>query len=128
MRADATEESLSIPLSVRQAVDLRDARHCRVCGKYLGDRRALHHVIYGGDARGMGGRRQHNLAEIVTVCWLPGDGDCHQLVHSAKLVWQPLLLQAAQRPGVTAMQLKRWQRRHRTTARMRNDAREADTT
>lgn len=119
-RADATEESLSIPVSVRQAVDLRDAMHCRVCGKYLGDRRALHHVIYGGDARGMGGRRVHNTAEIVTVCWLPGDGDCHQLVHSAKHVWQPLLLQVAQRPGITALQLQRWQRR--TTARMRSKA------
>ncbi len=111
IRADAKEESLAIPLDVRRAVDARDNTTCRVCGKHLGDRRALHHIIYGGDERGMGGRRIHNPHEIVTVCWLPGDGDCHQLVHSAKKVWQPLLLEVAQRSGITALQLKRWQRR-----------------
>lgn len=108
-KPDAQGESLAIPLDVRRAVDARDLMTCRVCGKWLGDRRALHHVIYGGDERGMGGRRVHNVDEIVTVCWLPGDGDCHSLVHSAKRVWQPLLLEAAKRRGVTAFQIKRWQ-------------------
>lgn len=111
MRPDAKEESLAIPADVRRAVDARDNATCRVCGKFLGDRRALHHVIYGGDDRGMGGRRVHSPAEIVTVCWLPGDGDCHQMVHSAKRTWQPLLLEVAQRSGITALQLKRWHRR-----------------
>lgn len=110
-RADAKEESLAIPASVRAIVDQRDGTHCRVCGKFLGERRALHHVIYGGDARGMGGRRVHDPAEIVTVCWLPGDGDCHQLVHSRKRLWQPLLLEVAKRSGITALQLRRWQLR-----------------
>lgn len=110
-RADAKEESLAIPASVRKIVDERDKMICRVCGTYLGDRRALHHIIYGGDERGMGGRRVHNPEEIITVCWLPGDGDCHQRVHANKRVWQPLLLEAAQRPGMTALQIKRWQQR-----------------
>lgn len=108
-KPDAEGESLSIPASVRKIVDDRDQLTCRVCGKHLGDRRALHHIIYGGDDRGMGGRRIHNPDEIVTVCWLPGDGDCHQMVHSAKRIWQPILLEVARRRGVTALQIKRWQ-------------------
>lgn len=116
-RPDAREESLAIPLNVRQAVDERDEGHCRVCGKFLGERRALHHIVYGGDARGMGGRRVHDPAEIVTVCWLPGDPapgmrPCHDLVHSNKRIWQPLLLSVAARKGVTAVQLQRWRERN----------------
>jgi hypothetical protein len=109
----ARRETLAIPQDVRDAVDERDRLHCRVCGKWLGDRRALHHVIYGGDARGMGGRRVHNVDEIVTVCWLPGDPKpgvqpCHERVHSNKHLWQPLLLEVARRRGITALQLRRW--------------------
>ena len=114
---DAKEESLAIPANVRSAVDERDGLSCRVCGKYLGDRRALHHVIYGGDARGMGGRRVHNVDEIATVCWLPGDNGCHELVHSNKRIWQPLLLAVLKRRSLTALQLKRWQEGPRSTGR-----------
>ena len=116
-RGDAREESLAIPAGVRAFVDQRDGKHCRVCGKYLGDRRALHHIIYGGDARGMGGRRVHNPTEIITICWLPGDGDCHSMVHSNKRLWQPVLLQVAQHGGITALQVRRHQiRKARRTA------------
>lgn len=107
---DARTESLIVPASVRAQVDTRDGLHCRVCGKYLGERRALHHIRYGGDLRGLGGRRQHRAEEIVTVCWLPGDNDCHQLVHSNKALWTDLLLEVVRRPGLTALQLKRWGR------------------
>lgn len=109
-RGRARKETLAIPDDVRRAVDERDGQFCRVCGKFLGDERALHHIVYGGSERGMGGRRVHNVDEIVTVCWLWG-GNCHELVHSNKRLWQPLLLQVVQQRGVTAMQLKRWQRR-----------------
>lgn len=115
-KADAREESLSIPADVRAAVDERDQLKCRVCGKYLGERRALHHVVYGGDAVGMGGRRKHVVAEIATVCWLPGDGDCHQLVHSRKGYYQGLLLSALRRRGITVYQLERWRKRAAATA------------
>ena len=113
MKPDSKGESLAIPDDVRRAVDERDQMSCRVCGKWLGERRALHHIVYGGDARGMGGRRVHNVDQIVTVCWLPGDNDCHALVHSNKWLWQPVLLEVARRGGVTAHQVRRWQTQRR---------------
>lgn len=117
LRGRAERETRDIPTDVRAAVDERDTLHCRVCGKWLGERRALHHIIYGGDDRGMGGRRVHNVDEIVTVCWLPGDPrfgvrPCHDRVHSDKRRWQPLLLEIATRRGVTAIQLERWRARN----------------
>lgn len=115
-RADAKEESLSIPKDVRAAVDERDQQKCRVCGKYLGERRALHHVIYGGDAVGMGGRRKHDVEAIATVCWLPGDGDCHLLVHSRKAYFQDLLLEVLKGGNTTVYQLERWRRRRAANA------------
>ena len=104
----AVRESLAIPAEVRRQVDERDQSFCRVCGQYLGpDRRALHHIVYGGDDIGMGGRRVHNPDEIITVGWLPNE-DCHSIVHSNKRVWQPILLAIVNRKGVTAFQYKRW--------------------
>lgn len=96
-----------IPFDVRKAVDERDDRHCRLCGAYAGTGRELHHVVYGGTARGMGGRRVHEVTEIVTLCQV-----CHHMrAHRQKERWQALLLEAIQTPGITAMQLERWSRR-----------------
>lgn len=39
-RATTRNETLAIPQSVRDAVDERDGKYCRVCGRYLGDERA----------------------------------------------------------------------------------------
>lgn len=103
----ASKETLAIPRSVRDAVDGRDGRYCRVCGRYLGEERALHHIEFGGDARGMGGRRVHEVDEIVTVCWMWANS-CHDRVHAHKLLYQPLLREVVKRPGVTALQLLRW--------------------
>lgn len=108
--ARAAKETLAIPERVRAICDDRDRQCCRVCGRWLGEGRALHHIIFGGDARGTGGRRVHNPEEIVTVCWMWG-GNCHDMVHHQKRVWQDLLLEVVRRRGVTAMQLKRWQER-----------------
>jgi 5-methylcytosine-specific restriction endonuclease McrA len=106
------KETLAIPATMRAAVDERDQLHCRVCGKYLGEQRALHHISFGGSRQGMGGRREHSVDNLITVCWMWG-GNCHDLVHSDKGLWLPLLEKTIAAPGVTTMQLRRWeQRRH----------------
>lgn len=113
-RTRAESESLAIPSAVRAEVDERDGTHCRVCGRWLGEARALHHISYGGSRQGMGGRRDHDPTNIVTVCWMYGPGKgiapCHDLVHSNKGLYLPLLKHVVATPGITVMQLQRWQR------------------
>jgi hypothetical protein len=111
-RTGASRETLAIPVDLRAEVDERDQQHCRVCGKWLGAERALHHIRYGGARQGMGGRREHHLDNLITVCWMWG-GNCHDLVHSSKSLWLPLLEHTITVPGVTAMQLRRWHQRTR---------------
>lgn len=111
-RERASSETLAIPHELRLAVDDRDQQHCRVCGKYLGDERAQHHIEYGGSRQGMGGRRKHDLNNLITVCWMWG-GNCHDLVHGNKRLYVPLLQAVIANPGVTALQLQRWQQRRR---------------
>lgn len=109
-KSRASRETLAIPEDIRQQVDERDRWHCRVCGKFLGQVRALHHIHYGGNRIGMGGRREHDLDNLITVCWMWG-GNCHDLVHSNKGLWVPLLEEAVTTAGVTAFQLRRWAQR-----------------
>lgn len=111
MMMTAREETLSIPPFVRKLVDRRDRGWCRMCGKYVGNRRAIHHIEFGGDKVGMGGRRKHDLKKLISLCWQPGDNDCHQRAHAEKDKWQRLLLQALKTPNrVTAFQLLRRER------------------
>ena len=62
----------------RQAVLERDGHRCRWCGKPKPDH--IHHIMY----RSEGG--PHTVDNLVTLCFL-----CHELVHSSKRVYQPLL-------------------------------------
>lgn len=102
------EEALAIPTAIKDEVLLRDGRACRRCGQTTN--LVLHHIHYGGDAVGMGGRRLHRVDNIVTL----GGGyghDCHAVVHSDKGLWVPLLDRVVATPGTTALQLKRWDSR-----------------
>jgi hypothetical protein len=108
----ARSETLAIPKSLRQAVDERDQQHCRVCGQYLGQARAMHHIRFGGARQGMGGRREHDLNNLISVCWM-WPGNCHDRVHAQKRLWLPLLERLTITPGVTGMQLMRWQHSRR---------------
>lgn len=109
MKADGQAETLDIPKSVREYVDDRDKGYCRFCGVLLLDRRALHHIRYGGSAGGTGGRRQHDRHNLISLCYLPGDNGCHQRVHSDKPKYQPLLIELLSHPNhVTVLQLMRW--------------------
>lgn len=63
----------------------------------------MHHIEY----RSEGGL---NVAtNLVTVHWMY-DPRCHELVHSLKRLWQPILLVVVQHNGVNARQLLRWAR------------------
>jgi hypothetical protein len=110
----AKRETLAIPKALREAVDERDGQHCRVCGQYLGDSRAMHHIRFGGPRQGMGGRREHDLTNLISVCWM-WPGNCHDRVHAQKRLWLPLLERLTVTPGVTGMQLMRWQNSRRRT-------------
>jgi len=106
------DETVAIPQHLREAVDQRDGGFCRMCGKFLGGRRAIHHIYYGGDLQGMGGRRRHELNNLVSLCWIPGDMGCHDRAHRLKTYWQPILAEVIQRTDhVTALQLDRWRKR-----------------
>jgi 5-methylcytosine-specific restriction endonuclease McrA len=105
------DETVAIPIQLREAVDTRDRGYCRMCGKYLGERRAIHHIDYGGDRQGMGGRRRHALDNLISLCWLPYDNGCHDRAHSNKAKWLPLLQLVVMTDGVTATQLARWRKR-----------------
>lgn len=90
-----------MPTDVRAQVIDRDASCCRVCGRYT-DTPALHHIAY----RSQGG--ENDPGNLVVVGWTPGH-DCHLgVAHANKRLWQPVLLLAAQTPGVTGYQIIRW--------------------
>lgn len=91
-----------VPSEVREFVIDRDNGRCRVCGQWAGDVPALHHIEY----RSEGGLDVPS--NLVTIGWLPGH-DCHlPIVHRNKRLWQPILLEIAEQPGVTAFQARRW--------------------
>lgn len=102
-------ETLAIPKALREQVDQRDQQVCRVCGQYQGPARALHHIRFGGARQGMGGRRDHDLSNLISVCWMWA-GNCHDRVHANKRLWLPVLEQLTITPAVTGLQLQRWRR------------------
>lgn len=98
-----------IPMDMRRKVMDRDYERCRLCGRTDGVM-VIHHIMYGGDVVGMGGRRYHHPDNLVTLGGYIGH-DCHSVAHSNKKLWQPLLLQVVQEPPViTAAMLRRWNR------------------
>ena len=107
------KETLAIPARMRAEVDERDQGMCRFCGRFVGEARALHHIVYGGSTVGMGGRRHHAVTNLLTVGWL-FDHDCHSILHGNKRLWTPLALEAALHPGLTVLQLYRWGERRRS--------------
>lgn len=98
------EESLAIPRAVRDEVTERDGGLCRLCGR---TDVIAHHIAYGGDAVGMGGRRFHHVDNIVSLGQFY-DHRCHDVVHAQKLLWQPVLKVVITLPGVTGFQVYRW--------------------
>lgn len=101
------QQSLEIPAAMRAEVDERDDFHCRFCGAVLLEAQRLHHhAIYSGTAVGLGSRRFHSVDNLITLDW-----GCHGTVHSNYRLWLPHVLGAIQTPGVTVLQLYRWDQR-----------------
>lgn len=98
------EQSLSIPMAIREQVLERDGGVCRLCGR---TNVIAHHIRYGGDEIGMGGRRFHSVGNIVSL-GQHYEHQCHERVHAAKQLWTPLLIRVVEMPGVTAFALYRW--------------------
>lgn len=109
-QAKAEKETLALPQRVRDLVDARDEGFCRFCGQFAGERRALHHVNFGGDRTGMGGRRHHHPDNVITVGWL-FEHDCHSIIHGNKGLFLPLTQDIIHCPGMTVLQLMRWRQR-----------------
>lgn len=90
-----------VPSKVREYVIDRDNSCCRVCGRHV-EYPALHHIEY----RSEGGLDVPS--NLIVIGWLPGH-DCHlPIVHANKRLWQPILLEIAEDPSVTALQARRW--------------------
>jgi 5-methylcytosine-specific restriction endonuclease McrA len=98
------EETRAVPKAIRELVHERDGLKCRLCGRH-DENVCLHHIEF----RSQGGL--HVVENLVSLGWSPWH-DCHlQLAHGPHArMWRPLLQEVVHRPGVTAMQLRRWSR------------------
>jgi len=102
----AEAETNSVPPAVRKAVLERDGGNCRVCGATV-ENPALHHIEYLSE----GGK---NVAEnLITVHWMFWPR-CHEVVHSNKRLWQPILKIVVKHDGINARQLLRWARKRKS--------------
>lgn len=92
-----------VSADVRDFVIERDGQCCRVCGRYV-ENPALHHIVF---------RSQGGLdipSNLITIGWTPWH-DCHlPIAHGPDARrWRQLFLQVTETPGVTALQMARWQ-------------------
>lgn len=84
-----------IPAATRALVLERDRHRCRWCGR-TNVRLHLHHIQY----RSAGG--DHDPSNLITLCYLH-----HELVHTDKGKYPPLLLILMENPGLTGLALCR---------------------
>lgn len=102
-RSEVELEKLGlVPADVRELVIERDGSCCRVCGRFV-EYPALHHIVF----RSHGGLDLPD--NLITVGWLPGH-DCHlPIAHGPQSrMWRDIFLAIAERPGLTAFQVRRW--------------------
>lgn len=84
-----------MPKAVRAKVVDREMRLCARCGRgqhrtrgRAGDFLHVHHIKY----RSEGG--DHTPENLIALC-----GECHDVVHSNKRIWQPVLLEYTRLSG-----------------------------
>jgi hypothetical protein len=100
---DSKWETGQVHPDLRAEVLARDGGVCRFCGA-AAENPALHHIRY----RSEGGL---NVVEnLITIHWMY-EPRCHERMHSNKGRFQPIALQVVKTPGVTMLQLERWQKR-----------------
>ena len=105
-RSETELEKLGlVPADVRDLVIERDGSCCRVCGRYV-EHPALHHIVF----KSQGGLDVPS--NLITIGWLPGH-DCHLPIAHGRNArsWREIFLAIAERPGVTALQVRRWNAR-----------------
>jgi hypothetical protein len=92
------ERANDVPVEVRAEVYLRDKARCRFCGTPAA---TVHHVLY----RSQGGT--HVEENLIVLCQ-----EHHDLMHSNKKYWQPILLDLMRRlyegQSCTVPQVERW--------------------
>ncbi|MEO6157152.1 MAG: HNH endonuclease signature motif containing protein [Ilumatobacteraceae bacterium] len=106
---DAKWETGQIPPALRAEVLARDGGVCRFCGA-VPESPAMHHVRY----RSEGGLNV--LENLITVHWMFAPR-CHEKIHANKGRWQEIGLYVAKNPGLTMLQVERWQGRTGTSRR-----------
>lgn len=76
---------------------------CRICGAWT-EVPGLHHIVY----KSAGGLDV--VSNLITVGWCVGSCDCHlKIAHGANArYWRELLLEIADQPAFTALQVARW--------------------
>jgi len=90
-----------VPTRVREFVIERDNSCCRVCGRHV-ETPALHHIQF----RSQGGLDVPS--NLITIGWLPGH-DCHLTYAHGRNArsWREIFLAIAERPDLTALQVRR---------------------
>lgn len=96
--AGVAARRLETPTAVRDQVLARDRHRCRVCG---GEGHHVHHIRYRSEGV------DHQPHNLITLCW-----EHHEVVHSNKKKWKPLLLAVIwfeyfERRHLTVLQVER---------------------
>ena len=89
-----------IPEATRWKVYERDNQRCRLCGRANAYTYSVHHIVY----RSAGGN--NDLDNLILLCG-SGSSDCHLKVHSNKNLYEPVLQELIEKPGITGLALMR---------------------
>lgn len=89
--------STDVPKKTREEVYVRDGFRCRWCGQ-TNTIIDIHHIVYRSSGV------DHSPGNLICLCRRH-----HNLVHTNKRLYQPVLVELMQLPGATGIQLMRWQ-------------------
>lgn len=98
-----------VPPEVRREVIERDGSCCRICGRFT-DAPGLHHIMFRSQGHSRTPEGLHVPSNLVVVGWTPGH-ECHlRFAHGPRaLAFRAALTAVVDHPGLTALQLLRWE-------------------